>query len=306
MLVGTRRIGRSRTAQYGLVKIEEKPFANHKGNTQPFSIGKDQYIAIYADSRLIFLDENDACTFQPTPKQLGIKDEKAEIDWRKSQVRTFQYAPWNFQRQCRDTDRCGLEKGSVLVVKTSVPVSAERACVGSYQNEGFGKVIYNPEFLQAKDGTNGEARYRLQDETKPEPKDKSTVTSCNTPLLTFMRSRKKTEEADSEILKCVNAFKTTNKSLFSGDKFASQWGTIRSIAMRETDPAELMKKLFGNPKEKDGEMEGYLTHGTAKDKWADRNRLNTLKEFAENNESNLRKALINLASEMAKIKNEKK
>jgi len=302
-LVGTHRIGRSRSAQYGLVEIETASFRHPKGSTAPISIDGQSYVVVYAESRLIFLDDNGICTFQPTPEQLGISDENAEIDWAKSQVRTFQYAPWNSTRKCRDTDRCGVEKGSVFVVKVSSALPTESQCIGSYKNEGFGKVIYNPEFLQVETGKNGVPRFKLQ-KPKEINNEKTAVISSEKPLLKFLRTRRDTEIADSEIMQRVNDFVEKNKKTFTEDKFASQWGNIRSIAMRETNSGELSVALFGEnifkPEEKKDETDGYLTHGTAKDKWSERGRLKLLRQFAENNKQHLRKAIVNLASEMAK------
>lgn len=85
-------------------------------------------------------------------------------------MRTFQYAPWNATRQCFDTDRCGIEKGSVLVVKCTgdTPTISPRY-VGSYQNEGFGKVLYNPAFLEAAANDQyGKAVYQLKKKEKEE------------------------------------------------------------------------------------------------------------------------------------------
>jgi len=307
MLPGTHHIGRSRTAQYGLVEIEQFDFQTQKGNTRPFEIDGKNYIAVYADSRLIFLDQNGdgtTCTFQPTLAQLGINDEQATIDWTKSQVRTFQYAPWNSKRGTRDADRCGIEKGSVFIIQTDAPTSTETTYVGTFRNEGFGKVIYNPEFLQKEEGTNGSSRFKIQKAIDADSIKHKDI-SCNTSLLQFLKTRQQAEKEDKTIFENVNKFVTEYEKYFKGERFASQWGTIRSIAMQETDPKELSKKIFGqdilDPASEENPDEGYLTHGTAKDKWVETGRLMKLKDFAMENKQYLRKAMINLASEMAKI-----
>ena len=120
-LEGNHRLGKSKTAQYGLVKIEEAKenmFPDYTGSVLKDKSGNEIY-TVYADSRLIFIDEDTLQpTFRPTAEQLGFKKED-KILWEHSQVRTFQYAPWNNKRQTRDSDRCGIEKGSVFVVKSS-------------------------------------------------------------------------------------------------------------------------------------------------------------------------------------------
>jgi len=297
LLIGTQRVGRSRTAQYGLVSIEEAKFSTHAGNVAPV----DGIIAVYADSRLIFLDGNGLPTFRPTPEMLGLK---GTILWDKSQIRTFQYAPWNYKRKCRDTDRCGIEKGSVIVVQTDSTAPVESQYVGSYKNEGFGHVIYNPDFLKAKDGTNGLAEYRLEKESsaKKEPEPRTT----DTPLLRFLRNRQ--DENDIETMNKVNEFVKANKEKFKDPdvSFASQWGTIREIASHAKDESLLSKKLFGRDifkgKLEFDDNEGYLTHGVAEKEWNEKGRIDKLIDFAKENKGRLRKTLINLAAEMAKIK----
>lgn len=159
-LVGRHHIGRSRTAQYGEVLIREKDYEEACSHLDKIKIGGSDYVAVYADGRLIFIDEDMELTLQPMARDLGI--ENGEIDWSQSQVRTFQYAPWNGKRTTRDTDRLGVEKGSVFLVKLNGDCGLlQSRYVGAYQNEGFGKVIYNPDFLDAVEGGNGEAKVQL-------------------------------------------------------------------------------------------------------------------------------------------------
>jgi len=89
-ICGMKHIGRSRTAEFGLVNIEP---TDYKEMASKESVPASGYITVYADGRLIFLDENGELTYQPTADVLGVTG--GEIDWTKSQVRTFQYAPWN-------------------------------------------------------------------------------------------------------------------------------------------------------------------------------------------------------------------
>ena len=308
-LIGEKHIGRSRSAQYGLVKIESVPFIQTKGSPQ----GENGLITVYADGRLIFLDENGRPTFRPTPQQLGIEDEEAKIDWGKSQVRTFQYAPWNGKRQSYDTDRCGVEKGSVFVVRTSKETTVSSGWVGHYLNEGFGRVIYNPSFLKAKTGSNGLAVYHLQEqEDKPDTVENVANSSA---LFRFLKNKQEEVEAQSYIYAQVNKFVDTNRNSFRGANFASQWGTIRSIAMKYPNTARLRLELFdkkriqvrSRDKEQytSEEKDAYLTHGVAAEKWK-ANRIKMLSDFIvlfENYKDGkyTQQAVINLAAEMAKI-----
>lgn len=294
-LCGERRIGRSRTAQYGLVNIEKYDFDEVKSGTSSSDI-----VTVYADGRLVFLDDYGLPTFRPTENQLELP-QGAKICWEKSQIRTFQYAPWNFKRQCFDADRCGIEKGSVFVIDISgCQVSNLKSkYVGSFNNEGFGKVIYNPDFLKADE--TGVASYKI---TEPDEDDKPKGSIIGgTPLLDFIKAQKEEEDIEVDVYKRVNAWVRNNKGKFKGDSFASQWGTIRNIAMTATSLEKLKRELFDNTIEKNGKTMNYayLAHGVAADKWKDRGRLDAFKEFVNGlNEKNARIAIINLAAEMAK------
>lgn len=311
IIIGNHNIGRSRTAQYGLVKIEECDFTEVPSHNTMGDI-----VTVYADGRLIFLDDNGEPTFRPTTKDLGL--DSGEIDWEHSQVRTFQYAPWNGKRKTRDADRCGIEKGSVFVVKDCKDQDFESKYVGVYRNEGFGRVIYNPEFLDTADNaSNGQARFKLKEGEKEAigakkptliPADKIN----NSPLLNYINRAIRDKEEDEYIRKKVNKFVEDNTDRFKKDceLFASQWGAIRTIAMQYKDGKVIKDRLFVQAKEK--KDCGYLVHGVAKDKWSSGGRKDLLEKFLKEMDKSgygdiTAKALINLASEMAKIcKNKQK
>ena len=303
-LIGIRRIGRSKTAQYGQVDIvlAKDGFSQPLSTANKVKSGDKECVVVYADSRLVFLDPNGLPTFQPSPEQLGIcGDPDAIVLYDKSQIRTFQYAPWNFQRQCFDTDRCGIEKGSVFVVATSVPSPSESAYVGSYRNEGFGRVIYNPAFLQADANACAKLNWYVEDEKNKDVKGQEAdkqqelvqlqdLPLKDQPLVKFLVKMQEDEKREKDIYRLVNTWVKDNKSKFKGNQFASQWGTIRSIAMMYRSKDELKSKI-----------EKYLDHGVAKDKWVEKGRILSLLEFFEViDDSNAQLAIINLAAEMAK------
>jgi hypothetical protein len=271
-LKGTQRIGRSRTAQYGSVEIDAaKPFDSVQSEVIA------DHVVVYADARLIFLDEYGLPTLQPTAANIGFSG--GDIDWNKSQIRTFQYAPWNFKRQARDTDRCGIEKGSVIYVQKSEKSDkldyTGNGWVGVYQNEGFGKIIINPEFLTAS-GNNGEALFQLE-EAEKEDKNKvseNNGTTSSDPLFAYLESQAKQVENERKIYSKVNEFigEYKDKCGFTKEAFASQWGTVRNIAIQNSCKENLSTALF------DGKT-GYLTHGVAKDKWDERGRIGEFRKF---------------------------
>ncbi len=307
-------IGRSRTAQYGLVEIKECGF--EETTSRNIKADDNGDVTVYADGRLIFLDENGEPTFRPMAEDLGL--DSGEIDWERSQVRTFQYAPWNGKRKTRDADRCGVEKGSVFVVTGCKAQDLKSQYVGVYRNEGFGRVIYNPEFLDTADGaTNGQAKFKLKEgEGKPQPGKPKQIPNVKDSdhLLKYVNRAISAKEADEYIRNKVNKFVGDNAGRYSGERFASQWGAIRTIAMQYKSHDEIWKQLFTKTKikheDRGSEAAAYLTHGVAKDKWSKGGRKKALEDFIEeiNSKENMTKygditakALINLASEMAKI-----
>lgn len=319
-LIGIKSIGRSKTAEYGLVEINvlDKPYSQAYSTENLISIDGKQYVVVYADSRLIFFDENGMPTLQPTPKQLGV-DEGIEVDMNKSQIRIFQYSPYNSKRCQYDSDRYGIEKGSVFVVRTDYFKIPADSTVGYYKNEGFGKVLFNPSFLYADENgmckvsfteRSNETDLTYRSHEKPNSSDIDNV------LLEYLRNKNKVAFVQNNIFKSVNEFIKLNIELFKGESFASQWGTIRTEASRIQKDASIKNKvetlklnLFGC-KDREDDGKGYLTHGVESKKWDEKNRIIILEKFIteqENNykglqecETKIMEIVINLASQMAK------
>ena len=296
-LVGEHHIGRSRTAQYGRVQIDLCDYKEPLSSDQTVEVRGERCVVVYADSRLIFLDADGYPTFRPTTADLGLGS--GEILWDLSQVRTFRYAPWNYTLHAYDTDRCGIEKGSVLVVRTDAR-DLRTSYVGCYRSEGFGRVIYNPDFLSA-DRSEGRSLYTFTHEREEmEPGESraagsSALTESDRLLLTVLRRKSSHSRRMSRVYDLVNNFAKEHARLFAGDQFASQWGSIRSLAMVHKDPDALIKAI-----------EGYLNHGVAKEKWEKNGRRSTLINFLSKeaavpeSESSFRDLVINLASTMGK------
>ena len=320
-LCGRQRIGRSRTAQYGLVDISPEQFTQPSSNDTLLTIGGDTYVALYADSRLVFTDTDGQPHTRITAADLGLD---GEIDWMKSQVRTFQYAPWNFKRQARDMDRFGMEKGSVIIVRLNTPRQEIPSYVGNYLNEGFGKVIANPWFLSVKPGSNGMAAILFKERESASLKPASDTAAAqkpDTPLLRYLVQKDKDIQAEDFIYRIVNDFGENKAKLFRGKEFASQWGAIRTIAMRCKDSVELRRELLDkkivvsrstsvdDSSESKTVNMAFLTHGVAEKKWKERGRLRSLTNFLDELDAYRDahkvdiavRATIELASEMAKI-----
>lgn len=288
---GEKHIGHSRTAQFGLVQIErvEEGYQEPISSATPITIAGEKYVAVYADARLIFMNKHGEPTYQPDATDLGINHGK--IIWEKSQVRTFQYAPWNGKRQSYDTDRCVIEKGSVILIKLNEDAvcPSESQYVGAYNNEGFGKVIYNPAFLDFESNKNGDAKYKLEDKPQKEKKKPKKIDPKENILLAYLDRQQTSSSARKNAYDVVEKWINDNLSIFKKGQFASQWGSIRSIAMITSDSIVLTNAI-----------KAFLSHGVAADKWSEMRRKDKLEKFMENHQTGLQDIMINLASEMAK------
>ena len=306
-LLGKQHLGKSRNSQYGLALIEKAEFGEIKTDDNSIKIDDTNYVTVYADSRLIFFDKHNNPTFTPSAEDLGFSS-PSEIAWELSQIRTFSYAPWNGTRQCFDTDRCGIEKGSVFVVKSSKTPENLRY-VGMYNNEGLGKVIYNPSFLKPNNSPEHKelASINIYNEGAQSPSKSIDLDAMLEDLL--KKHKDQTDQFIKSLLTLkinniiphiiynkVNVWVKENMHLFKDDSFNSQWGTIRALAIANNN---IYDALFNNET-------GYLIKGVAKEKWETKGRRDKLEQFF----TNISKlpdewkaaAIINLASEMQKIK----
>lgn len=284
-LCGRKHIGHSKTAQYGLVNIESAQWSMVESSPA----FEPDVALVYADARLIFLDNAGIPTFRPSAQDLGFSED-AEVDWGSSQIRTFQYAPWNSKRQNPDTDRCGIEKGSVLVVKLNGTQSpTESKYVGDYKSEGFGNIIYNPPFLKSDDQGYSQLVFKAAEPNGSTVVDSSTA--MNGQLLRHARTCK--ARGNNTAYKIANIFISAYAKEFkkSEERFASQWGYIRTLADSSTDLDTFREKL-----------EEYLSHGVAEEKWTYKKRYlsDFIKKNVQANSGIWREIMVNLASEMAK------
>lgn len=300
-LTGRKRIGKSKSAEFGQVSIE--PIENPK-TINGFDSSET---LIYAQSNLCFFDELGQPTFQPTGKQLGCE---GEIDWKKSQIRTYSYSPWNGTRNTTDPQRHCILAGSVFVVKGKSVNDSES--VGVFQAEGLGRIIVNPTFLQGneKDGKGvfgfekiDKEKQKEQEQKKKEERNKVTSNPTTT-LGKFLKDSCEDEQKELQLSKAIhkefeNAInrKNDNKPTNLETVSSSQWGAIRTYAIKEEGFNDLKTKLLE-------ENKGYLKHGVAYEGvWSKKGRLKTLKavfKVAENHENKKTTFIAKFAGEMAK------
>ncbi|MBS4039203.1 MAG: hypothetical protein KGZ81_01245 [Flavobacteriales bacterium] len=304
-LIGIKPIGKSKSAEYGLVNIEIGNFT-----TLPESSIKSEkdYCLLYADSRLAFFDSQGQPTFMPTPEQLGVSN--GEILWNFSQIRTMQYAPFNGKRKTRDAERFCIEKGSVFYIKKnngfSLNLQESGDYVGYFKSEGFGRLMVDPAFLNNDEEGTITLKYIETHQKQPEliNSEKVTLSGQDSVVFDFLERENQIELQNEIVLKKVNEFVNKNLTKFRGEKFSSQWGTIRSIAAKSKDKQALEASLFyaGDQGNNNKVINaGYLVHGVAADKWKERGRIQVLTQFIKDiNDGNVVLAVVNLASQMAK------
>ncbi len=262
-LESSSRLGRSKSAEYGQVKISYLADATID-NIANTSNGE---VALYCNSRLALVDESGNPTYDLKFICDGL--DASNINYDKTQIRTSTFTPYNGVRQTKDYERVCINKGSVIVLKDLTPKQLEQIKngVGAYLSEGFGEIIINPSFLMTPNFT-------LKKEQKNEnPKDKRVkITQTFTDdTVQFLVNRHNANIEMLDIANEVAEFIKTNKAIFSNIK-RSQWGNIRSIASSGDVDFE-------------AKIKAYIGSGTKK--W-ETNQINALTNAINNHKINKR------------------
>lgn len=287
-LLGKNRIGRSRSAEYGLIEISK--YRDQVITNDKIPAGE---VNLYADSNLCFYDDNGISTAKPTVEQL-LLPKNSEILWSKSQIKTRVYQTWNRKRYNRDADRMIIEKGSVFVVNLSTAMESKVFFqgVGSHLSEGFGQLIANPSFFNNKEGEILLKLKRIQPETFEDLAPLKEAEEDND-LLRFLENVHKLKLKTTDIDADVNKFVDDNMSKYKGIS-TSQWGQIRTYAKFAESEKDLFDLLFD-------EKVGYLMHGKSESNWRIKNRRSLLQDAMKKCEKrSCIEFTIKLASEMAK------
>ncbi len=294
-LIGVRHVGKSKSAQYGLVRIE--PMA--EATPAPEASGPDQIegqLVVYVLSDLCLFDEWGMPTQTPAATHFGVK---GRVDFARSQVRPHSFSTRNAKRNAitmrRDCIRCG----SVIVIELNEPVRRTDlpTMVGGFTAEGMGWVCYNPSFLQVKEGASEVPEWclRLQKVSlTPEEHEKKEIT---TPLARLLQQQRKQVAEEQEIAAAVKDFMANQAQYFKAIS-PSQWGLIRQYASTASDMDDLLNKLFAE--------EGLLGEETTRGKeWRPiigNNLAARLKQAIEERKEDFTNTdyVVFLASEMAK------
>jgi len=288
VLSGVHYIGKSKTAQYGRVKISPLEREPKSYCSKPCSNSR---LIVYAESNLCFLNEYGQATFQPSVSDFGVKE--GEIRWDLSQIRTYSYSPWNGKRNTTDTQRDVILKGSVIVIKTKSVGDIKNLpkSVGIHQSASMGRVLYNPKFLEPdKDG-----KWQIQLNKVEEKEEKNGVIEVTSALGKLLAQSKKTADQEEGIGDKIKKALDKHGDVF-GHVPSSQWGAIRKYAGQYPDMEKLKVILFDPQK-------GYILNGVAAEKiWNKRGAGKKLKELFENNKELGAVFVAKFAAEMAKKK----
>jgi len=276
LLCSANRLGKSKSAEYGLVKIEfvSNDASKMDHNFTPITIDGSDYLLFYAKSRLLLTDGNGVNSYKPSIDALGFKaEDEVSIDWDKSQIRIGRYTPYVGARANFDPERLYIDKGSVLAVKIEGTYDKDsfeenlQKPLGLYISEGHGEVVINHDWLKTDMLNN------LNTAPKHDKEDSRRDVEKNV-LNTWLSSQRKKHETQDklmeEVLKFRDQYNVKNKK--------SQWGQIRSLCRQAGNSAALYDLLFDMTEYK-GHPKGYLVHGRAMDKW-DSKLIDHLKERA--------------------------
>lgn len=217
------RLGKSKSAEYGAVKIE---FIGEQKDENKNFTPPEKYTFIYAKSRLALIDENGNPSYDV--KYILPNLSQNNIDYGKTQIRVSQFTPYNGTRATKDYERICINKGSVIALKdlSNEQIAELKNGVGAYLSEGFGEVLINPLFLSGGDEKDRAISFKNDEKDKPV----SVKVEIKSDLANFLSKKEKDRAQTLTIAEDVAKFIDidTNKAKFS-DISNSQWGAIRSI-----------------------------------------------------------------------------
>jgi len=209
-LLGKKRLGKSRSTEYGLIEISEGGYK--ETITKEVS---DKYDYLYCKSRLALFDEN---YHQTLDVKYIAKDLKVVYD--KTQIKTSRFTPFNRARATKDYERVVINAGSVIVVEklTKEQKDEIKKGVGGYLSEGFGEILINPSFL-----FKNEFSFK-----NLEMKKNKKISTKQSDTIKFLEIRKESDEKLMTMLQTLEKDIDRLKRVY-GDISKSQWGRVRAI-----------------------------------------------------------------------------
>ena len=152
-LAGPARFGRSRSAQFGRVRIVTTPASacpdtSHHPNTAVSANNTELTLWLLSD---LALERHGQPCLEPDPALLGLP-EGTFWEVNSSFLRTRRYSPYNAYRRHHDSERQVIVRGSVLRYRLPRALTAEELArlnngVGLHIESGLGRVWVNPPLL---------------------------------------------------------------------------------------------------------------------------------------------------------------
>jgi len=214
-LVGKRRLGKSKSSQYGQIIISEAT----KAKMAKSNLEQGTTTVLYAKSRIALVDAEGNPTYDLKYLLEGL--EESNIVWEKSQIKTSTYTPYNGAMQTKTYSRVVINSGSVIVLQnlsSEQLVSLEKG-VGVYLNEGFGELLVNPTFLANED---------LFSLNEVKNKEESKALEITEDTVQFLNNREMKKRETLDLATLVHDFIEKHEKFYRNISNA-QWGTIRSI-----------------------------------------------------------------------------
>jgi len=141
---GKLRIGRSRSAEFGMARCTVKAMPAVAVDPNP---GACDPCFVWLLSDAAFCDAAGMPTSQPDAAALGLPG--GEIDWSLSHVRSRRFSAWNAHRGGFERERLLLAKGSVLAWRPGTATATQgQHSAGLYTEAGFGRLWVAPPLLQ--------------------------------------------------------------------------------------------------------------------------------------------------------------
>jgi hypothetical protein len=252
VLKGQLLLGRSRSAEYGRVRIEHAPRAarlKHASET-----GRDLTLWLLSD--LAPCDANGQATLNLDVQALGLPPGSL-VKWGKTFTRARRYSPWNAKRHGYEAERQVLMAGGIIAI--TLPADADpEICIaqlqrgiGLHREAGLGQVWINPPLLSS---------VHPQFEPLHSVASKVMTKGPSHPLIDWLETkvggtRNETEHSAKgiveeyrkviELVRCVQGYPNVVTDFYPS---RSQWGSVFETA-RVKQGSNLFQALFN---ERDG------------------------------------------------------
>jgi hypothetical protein len=259
------RIGKSRSAEYGKVKITPIIYEPK----DDFSV-TSEFLVIYCLSDLALRDKNGMPTLTPDSYHFNLEG-KVDFVLEKSFIRTRTYSPYNNHRKANDLERQVICRGSVITFKITTEINFDElknqltGGIGDYRYDGLGKVMINPSFLK-KDKPDFKSENDIPF-ILPVVEKTDTEEDFNPGLMDWLDKKWEEYIVDKEAIKQVETWVEIIKDV--KDKPSnSQWRQLINIAMKD-NYANIWDALFEVGKNKQGKNigKGLCNSGVTQKAW---------------------------------------